>query len=198
MLRSDIINTIIKKREFKSYLEIGTFNKINFNSINIEHKVCVDPDPSTNPTYRMTSDEYFETFKGKFDIVFIDGLHKSWQVEKDIKNSLSSLNEGGIVVLHDCSPTTYEMQIRDVDVITVWTGDVWKAFVQYRKTSPYYTAVVDTDYGCGIIDTTRENTNPLNLELPNTYENMTYEDLVSNREQYLNLISINKFIEDYK
>jgi hypothetical protein len=36
--RYDIINIIIEKYNYNSYLEIGTLDFINFNRININHK----------------------------------------------------------------------------------------------------------------------------------------------------------------
>ena len=59
----------------------------------------------------MTSDEFFEQNKEKFDIVFIDGLHHSEQVYKDILNSLNILNEDGTIICHDMNPTEEFRQI---------------------------------------------------------------------------------------
>jgi hypothetical protein len=90
MERFDIINHLISVNNYKSFLEIGTQNQINFSNVNIDHKVCVDPDPESNPTYLMTSDEFFKINKSKFDIVFIDELHHADFVYRDIINSLST------------------------------------------------------------------------------------------------------------
>ena len=95
MYRFDIINHFIKKYNFKNYLEIGVFNGECIEAIDIFHKDGVDPGvegvvhPKVN--YPITSDEFFELIKDediKYDIVFIDGLHHSDQVIKDITNSL--------------------------------------------------------------------------------------------------------------
>lgn len=72
MLRTDIIQKFISKRNYKSYLEIGTYRNVNFDKIKIDVKVSVDPDPEAKATYQMTSDEFFAVNKDKFDIVFID------------------------------------------------------------------------------------------------------------------------------
>jgi hypothetical protein len=196
MLRSDVLNYLINKRNLKSYLEIGTRNKQdNFNLINIENKICIDPDINAEADFIQTSDEFFESNTRTFDLIFIDGLHKSFQVEKDIRNSLKCLNKDGIIVLHDCNPTSYEMQIRDVDVIGEWTGDVWKAFVKFRIVSGFLTYVVDTDYGCGVIDTkfTQDQLQIVNLP----YEQMSYFDLEENRKFLLNLLSVEDFTNTY-
>ena len=50
--------------------------------------------------------------------------------------------------------------------------------------------VVDTDYGCGII--TRGSQNLIKID-----EELTWDLLNGNRENLLNLVSINKFLKKY-
>ena len=69
--RTDVINNIIKKNNYKKYLEIGVFcARDNFDKIKIEYKVGVDPGIGgrTDATFTMTSDEFFELTNDKFDI----------------------------------------------------------------------------------------------------------------------------------
>jgi predicted O-methyltransferase YrrM len=73
-------------------------------------QLAIGVDPNQGVTLRMTSDEFFAANQFTFDIVFIDGLHD--QVAKDIENSLRVLNPGGIIVMHDCNPTTKISQLR--------------------------------------------------------------------------------------
>ena len=127
--RFDIINKIIKKKEYASYLEIGCFKDETFNKINIKKKIGVDPISGGN--LRMTSDLFFLENKNKFDIIFIDGLHVYEQVIKDIFNSIKILNPDGIILIHDCLPRKlwYQTPTRMSDT---WNGDVWKAIVECR------------------------------------------------------------------
>jgi predicted O-methyltransferase YrrM len=67
-------------------------------------------DPNQGVIHSMTCDEFFATNQFTFDIVFIDGFHHSDQVAKE--NSLRVLNPGGIIVMHDCNPTTKISQLR--------------------------------------------------------------------------------------
>ena len=55
--RSDIIQSVIDHKNFKSYLEIGCDNDLNFNKIKIQTKLGVDPVSGGN--IRKTSDEFF-------------------------------------------------------------------------------------------------------------------------------------------
>ena len=96
MYKDEIINHYIKKYDFKKYLEIGVFGGGCISKINCLHKDGVDPgiedllSPFVN--YEMTSDEFFNKLDEnteKYDIVLIDGLHHSEQVDKDIENVLN-------------------------------------------------------------------------------------------------------------
>lgn len=191
MFRADIINTLIKKINAKKYLEIGVSNGINFASIKCDYKVGVDPDLGSPATVHLTSDSFFETNQDKFDVIFIDGLHHSDQVYRDIINSLNVLNGGGYIVCHDMSPWNENVQLIPLDpaIHTYWTGDCWKAFVQLRRErrdlSMY---VVDTDCGCGIIQRG-------NQELLSSVEELTWNNLEKNRKEWLNLISPETFLQ---
>jgi predicted O-methyltransferase YrrM len=109
---TELLNLIAKKINAKIYIEIGVFNPShNFDHIEVEQKVGVDPDPKANATAIMTSDNFFNLFSkigGKADLVWIDGLHYKDQVRKDITNAWNILNPGGVIALHDCNPPTEE------------------------------------------------------------------------------------------
>lgn len=186
--RTDIIQHFIEQRNFKNYLEIGCFRNENFNKINIENKVSVDPDPEAHATYQMTSDEFFASNKDTFDIVFIDGLHEHNQVYKDIVNSLKVLNKDGMIIMHDCLPKTEEMQLWDnkSHQDEEWCGDTWKAYVQALADFPMYNVVcVTEDYGCGIIDTCDSSDSAVsNIEVD--MNTLDYQD-------YLNLLQLNLY-----
>lgn len=197
MLRTDIINIFIQKFGYKSYLELGTQRPDgNFNKINIENKVSVEPFPNPNDldsiSFVGTSDQYFDSISDdvKYDIIFIDGLHHSDQVLKDIENSLEHLSENGTIICHDCLPSTEKMQERD-DHGGEWTGDVWKAIAELRtERIDLDIKVVNTDYGCGII---RRGTNiPYTPSIKN-YLNYSYYSANSNN--MLNVISIENFVQ---
>lgn len=82
------------------------------------HRVTIHPeqaddvvDPIFSPqisTWAMTSDAFFAEIKpavGTYDIIFIDGDHSQEVVERDIRQSLRVLTQGGVIVLHDTKPT---------------------------------------------------------------------------------------------
>ena len=188
MLRSEIINNFIAKRGFTRYLEIGTDAGDCFRNINAPIRISVDPNPHSTAAYVMTSDEFFKVFAHtdteKFDIVFIDGLHEHNQVWRDIENALTMLNPNGVIVLHDCIPTSERMQeYHDTPQSGyAWTGDVWKAFVKARSELPYLAYTIPDDMGCGIIDTAQKKRKGSTSALPADMEAMSYSDFVSHPE----------------
>lgn len=181
-MRWDIINQLIKDNGYQSYLEIGVYNKAwNFDKIKCKKKVGVDPNKSVGATFALTSDDFFAQNKEKFDIIFIDGLHHYEQVSKDIHNSLNALNAGGSIVVHDCNPTTKEMQ-QVPRIQGEWTGDVWRAWIEYRLYENLSMKVYDVDYGVGVIQ--RGNQQPFRIE----GKDLTYENFAVNKKEWLNLV----------
>ena len=151
MNRTKIINSIINKYQYKTYLEIGCAGNRNFKRIKLEDKIGVDP--RRGGTIRKTSDDFFKDNNKIFDIIFIDGLHHSDQVYRDIINSLNFLKINGTIVVHDCNPVDHRAQIipRPSNQ-KQWNGDVWKAWAKLRcERDDLEMFVIDADHGCGII-----------------------------------------------
>lgn len=182
--RYEIINDIISLKNYKSYLEIGCFNDENFNKINLDNKIGVDPVSGGN--VRKTSDDYFNNCKNFFDIIFIDGLHHYEQVKKDILNSLKVLNPGGVILVHDCLPNKARDQMvpRSHEK---WNGDVWKSIVEIRTRMNIDTYVCFADEGIGLI-INRENRNRLNINISD-FKRLKFSDYYKNFKIFMNVIS---------
>lgn len=212
MDRTQIINYLAKKINAKAYLEIGVRDHSeNFDKINIQDKTGVDPCHEyfdREPTFKLTSDVFFAKNTETFDIIFIDGLHEAEQVERDILNSLHILNTDGFIVCHDMNPAIYERQLLKDDPkrleyslreeakgnpeYGLWNGDCWKAFIKIRsEREDLCMTTVDTDFGCGIIS--RGNQRILDVEPVNLH----YQNLQKNRKEWLNLISVDEFLNLY-
>jgi hypothetical protein len=194
-MRWDIINYLVDKNNYKSYLEIGVQDySSNCAKINAEHKVAVDPFPRGDCDFVGTSDKYFDYISDdvKFDLIFIDGLHHSDQVVKDVENSLKHLNEGGTIVVHDCLPETYNNQVRE-NHGGEWTGDVWKAIVYLKgRKNDLDIKVVDHDWGCGIIQRGAQKLID-KLEL----EEITWSLYEEKRDEILSVITEQEFLKIY-
>ena len=183
--RITIIQNIIDRNKFNSYLEIGCYNDDCFSKINVTKKVGVDPLVGGN--VRMSSDDFFNINKERFDCIFIDGLHTYEQVKKDINNSLKYVNDNGIILVHDCLPESiFEQAVPRSK--RRFKGDTWKAIVEMRtrKNIDTYTCVVDE--GLGVI-LKRENHNLLNINI-NDFKKLSFKDYYYNNLFYMNLISV--------
>lgn len=192
MNRVDVINLLIEKNNYKSYLEIGVQNGYSFNNVKCEMKIGIDPDSNSAATFKMTSDQFFkDKCISRFDIIFIDGLHHSDQVLKDINNSFAYLNKNGIVVVHDCLPKEEIHQIVP-RVSKIWNGDVWKAMIMLKRIGCYKFNVIDTDYGIGLVELT-ETIKDFSI----SNEEMTFINYQNNRDKWLNVITPKEFKELY-
>jgi len=190
-LRFEIINKIITKKNYKSYLEIGCFKNENFSEIKLNNKVGVDP--VSGGTLRMTSDQFFKENLKMFDIIFIDGLHVYEQVKKDISNSLKILNEYGILIIHDCLPRKIWYQ-NPSRMSRTWNGDVWKALVECRTLKHIDTYTCLADEGLGIIKK-RTNTNHLEISEIN-FKKLKYRDYIKHHNKFMNIINHNQLINE--
>ena len=186
--RTEILNWLVEKFGFYSYLEIGMGDGGNFSSIRCAKKLCVDPIDNLSdihPTHQMTSDEFFAANLDKFDLIFIDGLHHWETVDRDIRNSLNSLNPGGIIVCHNINPSTEEMQ-RVPRIQDEWTGDCWRAWLKLRsERDDLQIFVLDTDYGVGVIFPDGARKTP-RLKLPNTP--VSFEMFMKKKKAWLPLV----------
>jgi SAM-dependent methyltransferase len=202
MSRAGVINTFIKKYDYKSYLEIGVGKGATSKKIICDKKVGVDP--IYDYDLKMTSTEYFKQHSEKFDIIFIDGLHEAKQVIKDIRCALKCLTPNGTIILHDCNPTHELLQVTPGDSKLigvmglcadwkgegVWTGDVWKAFAQFRMNRKNLSCyVIDTDYGVGVIRKGKQKVFPEKK----TIKELDYKFLVKNRKKLLDLRSLKEW-----
>ena len=160
--RTDVINYFIKYRNYRTYLEIGVDDGINFMNVDCSEKIGVDPSfaklhTSARPyCVRMTSDEFFNSIPTDqlFDIIFIDGDHTYEQVVKDIANSKKHLSANGVIIMHDVYVFDEKQTVYNND--SVYMGTTYQAFIQQvmmneikHMYNVYYTGIDLT----GVIDT---------------------------------------------
>ena len=206
MYRYDIINTFIKKYGFNSYLEIGVFTGQCIREVTAGIKDGVDPgaenaDTPPEVNYKMGSDEFFDLMKARskkyqYDIIFIDGLHHTDQVDKDIENCLEYLIDGGILMLHDCNPSKEEYTSVPRQT-AIWHGAVYKSALKFRLKNIHSIFTVDTDCGCAVITKDYISETDADVEgLQKALVSWDYFD--ANRKELLNLITPEQFKERYE
>lgn len=192
--RTSIINHLIHKHKLNNYLEIGVRDGRNYEKIIAKNKTGVDPYPTKNidDLHKLTSNEFFKINKMKFDIIFIDGLHLEYQVDKDIEECLKILSSDGFIIMHDCNPPTEFHQRENYEIdgkFPPWNGTVWKSFAKLRmKKVDLSLSCVDCDWGVGIIRKKKQSKFELN-------KNLDFDFLDKNRVNLLNLISVKDFIK---
>lgn len=188
-MRWDIINRHLLRSRARRFLEIGIGDGSCAARVEAHLKWGVDPRPkpgaerSYDRVFQQTSDEYFARQSEKFDVVLIDGLHHADQVYRDILHALAVVSPRGVVVAHDCNPSSEAMQAVPQRQ-GIWTGDCWRAIVRLRASRPLLTAyVINTDFGVGVI---RKRSSPL-LKLDKAFDKYTYADLRRDRKRLLDL-----------
>ena len=125
------------------YLEIGTFTGLSLRFVDCNY-VAIDPAFQLHQIpplkgremvfFQDTSDAFFKSstarrMKGKLDLAFLDGLHHYEALLRDFINIEPLMADGGMVVIHDCLPSTVAMTSRIQTPETEWTGDVWKTLM---------------------------------------------------------------------
>lgn len=124
------LNSTDKKNNFKTVLEIGTYEGIfscyaaeNFaDSVdtidpfdcgdpgtsmtsetekNCFYNIKVCPDGSKITQHKMLSDKFFEINSKKFDFIYVDGSHEPEDAYRDLDNSLKICKSGGIIWIDD-------------------------------------------------------------------------------------------------
>lgn len=159
---TQLLNALIEKYGLKSYLEIGIQNPANnFDKINCERKVGVDPDVmNRSDIYDISSDRFFldhfnthifNPTPETFDLIFIDGLHHADQVKRDFENSLRCLSDNGFIVIHDVLPENEAGTIVPRET-KVWWGTVFSFAMNIHRL--YYGLsfiTLNIDNGCMVV-----------------------------------------------
>lgn len=206
MTRLEVLNLLAAQLRARTYLEIGVQTGIVFRSVNVAHRVGVDPDPTSKATRHMTSDAFFADLAEGYpsfpagpdgrrtaDLIFIDGLHLAEQVSKDASNALRHLTPGGAIVFHDCDPPTQRAQEREMVDVSCWCGDTWRAWVALVDTLAFTRRAgvdaftVDADLGLGVVLTSKGL--PVPTIKPVEPATMSYEGFKRQRADLLRLRS---------
>lgn len=215
--RTTIIQHLIYKMNYKTYVEIGVERGLNFFQIKCPLKIGVDikfkipggfENTENQRFYETSSDDFFsnppeDIVKNGIDIALIDGSHTYKQSLKDLMNCLKYLNENGTIVLHDCIPTsescaapTFEDAKRYPDFQGAWSGEVYKTIVNIRRNSAIFCAVVDCDFGVGIL---RRGKAESVLDMSDEeIEKLNFHDLMANKARLLNIKTKEWFMEFLK
>lgn len=191
--RTSIINSLIVKFNYKTYLEIGVDRGDNFRGVQCKSKESVDPVQLGFTTHVTTSDEFFRSRAGSraWDLIFIDGLHHYDQCYRDIKNSLDYLSPGGTVVCHDMGPNDPNLLIEG----GAWTGDVFRSFVRMRQEKLAYGCLLENcDYGVAVIQKDNSLCQDPGLDWQGNPADLSYETWTQEKNRYMNCVTAEDFL----
>jgi predicted O-methyltransferase YrrM len=107
---------------------------------------------SCGGVYHLTSDIFFK-YKDKnlkFDIIFIDGDHTYDQLQKYVTNALGSLNDSGVIFIHDLLPRNH-LESSEIQKSFTWHGAIWKVAVELSEHPDLIFRIVNIDRGLGIL-----------------------------------------------
>ena len=198
---ADVINYFIEKHNYNSYLEIGassgnTYKKI----VGVDIKHGVDPirHHGCRITHNMVSDRFFRLLDTniKYDVIYVDGLHESHQVDRDLINALKHLSENGMIFLDDIAPVNHEWQVTPRIKRTVgWNGDVWKSYIKLRCTRPDLSMIAFWPD-----ETTHSRMSIIRYGTQETIKDpieqcLNYEYFDQNRERLLNIIPLKEALK---
>jgi len=176
MDRIHLIQALIDRRAYQSYLEIGCYLNECFSVVRCRRKVGVDP--VCGGTLKTTSDAFFSSNQERFDLIFIDGDHHHSQASRDLHHAIEALSEGGAIVMHDCNP--HNEQYEGI----TYCGTAWRAFAAARESPNLRAAVFDFDHGVGVIF---REPNPNPIQIHKSLDELVYQDLVEHRSDWMNL-----------
>ena len=192
MAPSGFLNRLAGRYGYSRYLEVGVQTGRTFKEVSCGERMGMDPAlrGKLYGVVRMTSDEFFDWLPSgvEFDLAFVDGLHLREQALRDVRNSLSRLSAGGMVVLHDCLPRSEGQQGRR-QVGGSWTGDVWRAMAELRMDAGLESVTVREDWGFGVV-WKGGNSEVLSGVDP---EGLGWEDYAMRGDQLLRLMTFEEF-----
>lgn len=217
--RAVILQKLINKMGVLNYLEIGVNDGSTFLKLEAKTKLAVDPrfkvpggweDNENEHWFEITSDAFFLSQKewlqeNPLDLVFIDGLHTYEQSLADVLNSLQFLRPGGLIVMHDCLPTSDAAAAPTIQQARTlrglngkggaggpWMGDVYRTILHLRSLNPeLHVCVLDSDCGLGFVRPGQPDS-MLSFD-EHQIRTFSYQELTKDMEYLLNLKPVSWF-----
>lgn len=182
-----VLSRLHEKLKPDWYLEVGTFTGKSL-ALAKCNTIAVDPKfqlkfPAVNATgrqmffFQQTSDEFFESGflkqnKISLDFAFLDGMHLFEFLLRDFIETEKHMSKDGMIVLHDCCPTTDYMATREFHD-GQWTGDVWKTLLILQRYRPDLVIDVAAAAPTGLV--VIRNLNPRSTVLSKKYDALVKE-----------------------
>ena len=163
-MSSIIINNIVDIENY-SYLELGIFNNVNFNSIKCVNKFSVDMNGKA--MFTGTTDEYFHQLSTneKFDIIFIDANHDYEFVIRDFNNAVDHATKW--VLIHDMVPKSAKF------TQSKYCSDSFRVLQYLITETNFEIYTMDNNFGLTFVKMPAGKINP-----PEHYSKISYDEFV--------------------
>ena len=165
--KSDLINWLLARREYRSYLELSTvttglrYAEIDRSYLAVCHRLMYrcPPDyadglPIDFRSVGLDISDCVRVIRERgyrYDIILVDPLHEYGASMRDLTEALSLLTDRGTLVVHNCLPSTPELAVPNF-IAGGWCRATYRAYLNFvfaRANLEYRT--VDIDHGCGVI-----------------------------------------------
>ena len=163
----EIVSLLAARHGFGRYLELCTpttghyYESLDRRNLTVSHRLMYNCpvvfEDGATIDFRSESLEIRQCLAemrdaGQFyDIILVDPFHEYDTSYRDLREAFSLIDEGGMLVVHDCLPPNASFASPKF-VPGDWCGVTYKAyldFVRARNDLDYFT--IDIDYGCGVI-----------------------------------------------
>ena len=167
MLKTEIINRLGAKYGFTNYLEIctpttgiryGEVDRAQFVACTrLMYRWCPEVSDGFRIDYPVEGEAIeavvADLLRGglRYDLILVDPWHGYESSLRDMRLALSLLSDGGVLLVHDCSPQSLDLT-RPFFIGGCWCGMTYTALIDFVAGEPrieIYT--VDTDYGCAVL-----------------------------------------------
>jgi hypothetical protein len=213
--KADVINLLIRKYQFTSFLEISVpttglrFGEVTSETLERRHRIVYNCPPEFDDGHEVTwrsantsLDAITKTLPAalRYDVVLVDSFHSHECSARDLRFASSMVSERGLIVMHDAAPPILRATIPDF-IEGPWAGQSYAALIDFLLSHPERSVyVVSVDWGVAIIGSPMGK--PLGPEvpsqawraLPDNYEER-FTFFVANRKALLNLINWNEFLK---
>jgi len=164
-MSSTIINHINGIENY-SYLELGIFNNVNFNSIKCVNKFSVDMNGKA--MFTGTTDEYFQQLSTneQFDIIFIDANHDYEYVIRDFNNAVDHATKW--VLMHDMVPRSAKF------TQSKYCSDSFRVLQYLISETNFEIYTMDNNFGLTFVKMPAVKISP-----PDTYSEIPYNNFVN-------------------
>jgi SAM-dependent methyltransferase len=164
--KTDLIHLISKRLKLRNYLELctptagrryGEIDRARFYTARRLMYIATGFDDGLPIDYKIADfniEDAVTELKlsaDKVDICLVDAFHTYDCTTRDLKFAYELLADGGVLVVHDCSPPN-EAWASPTFASCDWSGESYRSYLDFvlnRDDLDYCT--VDVDFGCGVI-----------------------------------------------